>query len=483
MASNRKQLIATALCKELSLDPKQFLRNPEIDIKSLCIEIISSTPSGAALLKDNEVNAVNFDISWQFSELHNHFMKWVEFADKFPGDSEPCFKALSELNEELVKMSVLLGNGFVHSAADVIVFSTVHSSVIGLSKLDQDKLPHLLRWVDYIQNKADVTNLFDRIKLEKVEFDPPVVKVVKKAEVDSNVKNPEQGKKESGSAENVKPKKSAEDVKPKKSAEDVKPKKSAEDVKPKKSAEDVKPKKNADAKKAAGGNQTTTDNKNNKKVPEKEVDEKDKDISVSLLKVQIGHIRKAWKHPSADSLLVEEIDVGEAKCRQVVSGLAKYFTPEQMTNRRVVLITNMKPSKLRDVTSEGMVLCASNDDHTVVEPLIAPEGAKVGECVSFSGHDGKPEDVLNPKKKQFDKIAVYSNDIHVITIVFPWTQNLSTDDNGVATFKGIPFMTSAGPCTSSLTRASINADCEIESDLRADSDFGPLSTFFFVKRP
>lgn len=57
-------------------------------------------------------------------------MKWVEFADKFPGDSEPCFKALSELNEELVKMSVLLGNGFVHSAADVIVFSTVHSSVV-----------------------------------------------------------------------------------------------------------------------------------------------------------------------------------------------------------------------------------------------------------------------------------------------------------------------------------------------------------------
>ncbi|XP_019200340.1 PREDICTED: probable methionine--tRNA ligase [Ipomoea nil] len=394
MASNRKQLIATALCKELSLDPKQFLRNPEKDIKSLCIEIISSTPSGAALLKDNEL------------------MKWIEFADKFPGDSEPCFKALSELNEELVKISVLLGNGFEHSAADIIVFSTVHSSVIGLSKLDQDKLPHLLRWVDYIQNMVDVANLFERIKLEKVEFDPPVVKVMKKAEVDSNVKNPEQGKKESGSAENVKPKKSAEDV---------------------------KPKKNADAKKAAGGNQTTTDNKNNKKVPEKEVDEKDKDISVSLLKVQIGHIRKAWKHPSADSLLVEEIDVGEAKCRQVVSGLAKYFTPEQMTNRLVVLITNMKPSKLRDVASEGMVLCASNDDHTVVEPLIAPEGAKVGECVSFSGHDGKPEDVLNPKKKQFDKIAV----------------NLFTDDNGVATFKGIPFMTSAGPCTSSLPRASI----------------------------
>lgn len=59
-------------------------------------------------------------------------MKWVEFADKFPGDSEPCFKALSGLNEELVKMSVLLGNGFAHSAADIIVFSSVHSSVVGI---------------------------------------------------------------------------------------------------------------------------------------------------------------------------------------------------------------------------------------------------------------------------------------------------------------------------------------------------------------
>ncbi|PKI46177.1 hypothetical protein CRG98_033435 [Punica granatum] len=51
----------------------------------------------------------------------------------------------------------------------------------------------------------------------------------------------------------------------------------------------------------------------------------------------------------------------------------------------------------------------------------------------------KPEDVLNPKKKQLEKI----------------TPNLYTDEKGVATFKGIPFMTSAGPCTSSIPKASI----------------------------
>ncbi|CAN6467660.1 unnamed protein product [Victoria cruziana] len=172
---------------------------------------------------------------------------------------------------------------------------------------------------------------------------------------------------------------------------------------------------------------------------EKEKVDKDVEVSVSILKIQVGVIRKAWKHPSADSLLVEEIDVGENATRQVVSGLAKFYNADDLLNRRVVLITNVKPGKLRDVLSAGLVLCASNADHTTVEPLVPPEGAKIGERVTFAGFDGKPEDVLNPKKKQFEKIS----------------PDLYTDDNGVATYRGVPFMTSAGPCTSSLVMAGI----------------------------
>uniref|UniRef100_A0A0A9AEQ6 Uncharacterized protein n=1 Tax=Arundo donax TaxID=35708 RepID=A0A0A9AEQ6_ARUDO len=89
--------------------------------------------------------------------------------------------------------------------------------------------------------------------------------------------------------------------------------------------------------------------------------------------------------------------------------------------------------------SYGQVLCASTEDHTVVEPLIPPEGAKVGERILFAGFDGKPEDVLNPKKKQLDKI----------------TPHLRTDENGIATFNGIPFTTSAGPCRSSIPNANV----------------------------
>nr|GEW89898.1 aminoacyl tRNA synthase complex-interacting multifunctional protein 1 isoform X2 [Tanacetum cinerariifolium] len=203
-----------------------------------------------------------------------------------------------------------------------------------------------------------------------------------------------------------------------------------------KSGTDMGKKSDVSKKQATGNAEAATEKK---KLPEKVPDNKDAELSVTLLNIQIGLIRKASKHPSADSLLVEEIDVGEGKVRQVVSGLAKYCSPDDLTNRLVALITNVKPGKLRDVVSEGLVLCASNADHTAVEPLIVPEGAKIGECVTFAGYEGKPEDVLNPKKKQLDKI----------------TPNLFTDDKGVATFKGVPFMTSAGPCTSSIPNGSV----------------------------
>ena len=51
------------------------------------------------------------------------------------------------------------------------------------------------------------------------------------------------------------------------------------------------------------------------------------------------------------------------------------------------------------------VLCASNEAHDKVEPVLVPEGVPVGEKVSFEGFDGPPEAVLNPKKKLWEKIA------------------------------------------------------------------------------
>uniref|UniRef100_A0A1D1Z7W7 Putative methionine--tRNA ligase n=1 Tax=Anthurium amnicola TaxID=1678845 RepID=A0A1D1Z7W7_9ARAE len=289
-------------------------------------------------------------------------LKWTEFANNFLTDAEAHDASLKYLNEHLSQKAVLLGDGLKTSAADIVVFSALHSFVSLPSDSEVKKVPHIFRWMDYIQNKEDFGGAFETIVVKKPGFEPH--------------------KRTSGDGKIIEEK---------------------------------------------------------KKLKEKEPVEKDVEVSITVLSIQIGLILKAWKHPSADSLLVEEIDLGDGNIRQVVSGLAKYYSPDDLVNRRVVLVTNVKPGKLRDVTSCGLVLCASNQDHTAVEPLLPPEGAMLGEHVMFSGFEGKPEDVLNPKKKQLEKI----------------TSHLYTDDKGVATFMGVPFMTSDGPCTSSIFNGGI----------------------------
>ncbi|KAL5679624.1 hypothetical protein ACJX0J_006009, partial [Zea mays] len=90
----------------------------------------------------------------------------------------------------------------------------------------------------------------------------------------------------------------------------------------------------------------------------------DADITVAKLDIRVGLIRKAEKHPDADSLYVEEIDVGEDTPRTVVSGLVKFIPLEEMQNRKVCVLCNLKPVAMRGIKSHAMVLAASNEDHT-----------------------------------------------------------------------------------------------------------------------
>ncbi|KAF8085692.1 hypothetical protein N665_0650s0005 [Sinapis alba] len=387
MDSKTKQMILSALCKHFSLDSAPFVGGAgESDVKTLYANVLKASGKEATAQNNAEV------------------LKWLEYAEGVPANSKDCFVALEKLNVELAVKSVVLGNGLTPSAADVAVFSALHSSVLGLSDSDKEKIPHVVRWMNYIQIREGLSTLFGPVSVKLPQFDFEVSKTVTKVDANANTK---------------------------KAAESAKPVEKSETQLSTKKTDVEEPKKKATKEKEA--------KKEKKKPAETEPANKEVELSVSLLNIQVGLIRKAWKHPSADSLLVEEIDVGEGKVRQVVSGLAKFCSPDDLANRLVALITNVKPGKLRDVMSEGLVLCASNEDHSVVEPLLPPAGAKPGERVSFSGVEGKPEDVLNPKKKQLEKI----------------TPNLYTDESGVATYKGIPFMTSAGPCTSSIPKATI----------------------------
>ncbi|XP_017772453.1 PREDICTED: tyrosine--tRNA ligase, cytoplasmic [Nicrophorus vespilloides] len=131
------------------------------------------------------------------------------------------------------------------------------------------------------------------------------------------------------------------------------------------------------------------------------------EVVPSRLDIRIGKIVEVSRHPDADALYVEKIDLGEETPRTIVSGLVNYIPIEEMQNRMVVVLCNLKAAKMRGVESQGMVLCASTDEPKQVETLIPPEGAIVGERVFVENfEDGQPDEVLNPKKKVWDKLQV-----------------------------------------------------------------------------
>lgn len=105
----------------------------------------------------------------------------------------------------------------------------------------------------------------------------------------------------------------------------------------------------------------------------------DASVDVSRLDLRVGFIRKAWRHPDADSLYVEEIDVGDAAPRTVVSGLVKFIPEADMQQRPVVVLCNLKPANMRGVQSQAMVMCATSQDGGTVELVQPPAAAKVGE--------------------------------------------------------------------------------------------------------
>ncbi len=82
-------------------------------------------------------------------------------------------------------------------------------------------------------------------------------------------------------------------------------------------------------------------------------------VGPQSLEVKVGRIVDIKKHEQADTLYVEQIDVGEDKPRTIVSGLVNYIPIEKMQNRLVLVCTNLQPAALRGVTSEGMVLAAT----------------------------------------------------------------------------------------------------------------------------
>eukprot|EP00331_Platyophrya_macrostoma_P019056 CAMPEP_0176467436 /NCGR_PEP_ID=MMETSP0127-20121128/38461_1 /TAXON_ID=938130 /ORGANISM="Platyophrya macrostoma, Strain WH" /LENGTH=262 /DNA_ID=CAMNT_0017860743 /DNA_START=17 /DNA_END=801 /DNA_ORIENTATION=+ len=132
------------------------------------------------------------------------------------------------------------------------------------------------------------------------------------------------------------------------------------------------------------------------------------------LDIRVGNIVECWVHPDSDKLYCEKIEnLSDMK------GL-------------VLVLANLKPRKLGGFPSHGMVMCAGNADHTVVELLRPPAGAKVGERVTLEGYDK----ITQAKEKPLD-----DKKHKTIEKTFPY---LKTNGSLEATYNNLRLLTSAG---------------------------------------
>ena len=169
---------------------------------------------------------------------------------------------------------------------------------------------------------------------------------------------------------------------------------------------------------------------------------------IARVEMRVGKVVACAPHPNAESLLVEQIDVGDTSGpRTVVSGLAAYMQPEELVGKRVVVVCNLKPAKMRGINSDGMVLCGSKEvaegEVEAVELLVPPEGAAIGERLTVEASTAEesraaPDRALKSdgQQKVWRRVA----------------KLLRTNDTGEGTFDSRRLLTSAGACKLSSLR-------------------------------
>jgi methionyl-tRNA synthetase len=101
----------------------------------------------------------------------------------------------------------------------------------------------------------------------------------------------------------------------------------------------------------------------------------------SKIDLRVGEVLTAERIPKADKLLLLTVDMGEEKPRQILAGIAQYYDPAQLLGRKIAVVANLKPRKMRGHESQGMLLAASVGDEG--KPVIAtftedvPNGARL----------------------------------------------------------------------------------------------------------
>ncbi|KAI0447578.1 hypothetical protein F4803DRAFT_269245 [Xylaria telfairii] len=332
--------------------------------------------------------------------------QWMTTAERLKSAPQDA-SILDKLNAHLTSRATLLGSK--PSRADVAIYESLAPAVNAWTpeqRTGQQGRPHIVRHLDFVQNSG----LFGLAvsHADKIAVDPEEILYVKPP-TDAKAEKERLKKEKAAAAAAAAAGGSAEATvvdRTKAVAQAVVDK-----------AVEVK---DAVAAAAAVGGEAKPKKEKKEKAPKpQKAPAVTTPPSPHLIDLRVGHILKAIKHPEADSLYVSTIAMGDKAgtddteeyegqvCRTVCSGLNGLVPLEEMQGRKVVVVANLKPVKMRGIKSCAMVLAASPrlkegevDDHKgPVELVTPPLDAKAGERVCFDGWRGEPEGVLNPKKK------------------------------------------------------------------------------------
>jgi methionyl-tRNA synthetase len=122
------------------------------------------------------------------------------------------------------------------------------------------------------------------------------------------------------------------------------------------------------------------------------------------LNIQVGEVISCEKAADSKTLLIEKIKIGNGKTIQVVSGLAQYYEPEDLINRKVIVLVNLEPAEIRGTRSEGMLLVAAT--RKKMELLNFDESAsQIGDRATLAGKQAK-DNLPNVSFEDFSKIKL-----------------------------------------------------------------------------
>ncbi|BGO94035.1 hypothetical protein NBRC10512_003668 [Rhodotorula toruloides] len=339
------------------------------DVASQLFEAAGKTNDALGALEEQQTQAKN----------------WLKKVEELDVEKPEELKAV---DAELTSKTYVAGETF--TAGDLGIFAAVHPYMAQASHSTLLSHPALTRHFDHIQHLPLVSTALAR----SATFSPSVVSIdvnnvpVVEIKPDAKVKKPKAG-------EAAAPAPAAE-VK-QAPVEKIK----SDKVKGEQKAKAAAP---GEGEKKPKGEKKEKSPKEKKPAAPAPVAEAPAPWMVDL---RVGKIVDVKVHPDADSLYVEQIDVGEAEPRTVVSGLVKYKTLDEMCNATLITVCNLKPASMRGVKSFAMVLCATSPDGKDggVEFVNPPAGSQPGDRVYFEGFaDKQPLDLLNPKKKIFETV-------------------------------------------------------------------------------